>query len=84
MTIKDQLELIKSWKLKPDFIINIKVCIYIMKTSCLLEEMWFVRTASTPPTSLGVFSSEKRFVESYFLLQYIFLFQKMSLHNTGI
>ena len=25
MSVKDQLELIKSWKLKPDFIINVKV-----------------------------------------------------------
>jgi hypothetical protein len=26
MNIKDQIELIKNWKLKPDFNINIKVC----------------------------------------------------------
>lgn len=25
MTAKDQLELIRNWKLKPDFIINVKV-----------------------------------------------------------
>ena len=25
MSIKDQLELIKSWKLKPDFLINLRV-----------------------------------------------------------
>lgn len=33
MAVKDQLELIKNWKLKPDFIINLKVgqlgkCLY--------------------------------------------------------
>lgn len=26
MSIKDQIELVKSWKLKPDFIIHLKVC----------------------------------------------------------
>jgi len=30
MTIKDQLELVKNWKLKPDFIVNMKVCIIFM------------------------------------------------------
>lgn len=25
LSIKDQIELVKNWKLKPDFIINIKV-----------------------------------------------------------
>ena len=29
MTISDQLALIKNWKLKPDFIINLKVYFYI-------------------------------------------------------
>ena len=38
MSIKDQLELIKSWKLKPDFLINLRVSaqlqakIYIIPT----------------------------------------------------
>lgn len=30
ISIKDQLELMKNWKLKPDFIINIKVNIYML------------------------------------------------------
>ena len=25
MSVKDQLELVRNWKLKPDFIINLKV-----------------------------------------------------------
>lgn len=29
LSIKDQIELVKNWKLKPDFIINIKVHIHL-------------------------------------------------------
>lgn len=37
LSIQDQIELVKNWKLKPDFIINIKV-----NTHSQIENLYFI------------------------------------------